>query len=119
MSQSPCYWAHGLCGWAVGKDLGSHELEPSVGGNKHYPGLRGLQDHTSLLLCLLDGLIPALEVIMELFPAPQVIFTQVDLSLQLTHLAVQLCDVLITTQELCLQLRHLLGGTRKNRASAV
>lgn len=85
-----------------------------MGGNGgHYPGLRGLQDHASLLLCLLDCLIPALEIIMKLFPPPQVVLVQVDLSLQLAGFAVQLHDDLITLEELSLQVRYLLGEPGK------
>lgn len=96
----------------MGKDIGGHEheSESSVGGNGgHYPGLRGLQDHASLLLCLLNCLIPALEIVVELFPPPQVVLIQVNLSLQLAGFAVQLHDGLVALEELCLQVRHLLG----------
>lgn len=85
----------------------------------HYPGLGGLQDHMSLLLCLLDHLIPHLQVIVQLLPPPQVVLVCVDQILQLLGLGVQLLDGVLTVLQLCLQVCYFLGRTRRGGASVV
>lgn len=102
--------------WAGARVLGHQLLGQTLRRRGWaYPGLGTFQGHADLLLRLLNHLLLALQILLQLLPPLQVVLVQLHLLLQLADFAVQLGDDAVPLGELSLQFRHLLGTSGEDK----